>query len=92
VLESMACGVAALGPAAGALPELCQPGKTGLLFQAGRADDCARQLCSMDQDMLRSMGAESRALILNKHDAQLTYGKYDRLLRQVRLGLKDGRI
>jgi glycosyltransferase involved in cell wall biosynthesis len=85
VLESMACEVAALGPAAGALPELCQPGKTGLLFEAGRADDCSRQLCDVDQDALRSMGVCSRSLILNKHDAQLTYEKYDCLLRQVRL-------
>ena len=85
VLESMACEVAALGPAAGALPELCQPGKTGLLFEPGQADDCARQLCDVDQDALRSMGVGSRELILNKHDAQLTYEKYDCLLHQVRL-------
>lgn len=86
VLESMACGVAALGPTAGALPELCQPGKTGLLFQAGRADDCARQLCSIDQDDLRRMGFRSRSFMLNNHDAQLTYEKYDCLLHKVGLG------
>jgi 1,2-diacylglycerol 3-alpha-glucosyltransferase len=82
VLEAMACGVGALGPTAGALPELCVPGTTGLLFQPGRADDCARQLCDVDQEGLRSMGTHSREFVLDQHDAQLTYEKYDRLLTQ----------
>jgi glycosyltransferase involved in cell wall biosynthesis len=80
ILESMACGVAALGPNAGALPELCQPGQTGWLFQAGQTDDFARVLIEIDRVILKDTGMAARALVLSKHDAQATYAKYDSLL------------
>jgi 1,2-diacylglycerol 3-alpha-glucosyltransferase len=82
VMEAMACGVAALVPDAGALPELCRPGRTGLLFRAGQADDCTRQLCNLDQGMLRTLGMDARTFISNTHDAQITYENYDALLTQ----------
>lgn len=91
VLESMACGVGVLAPNAGALPELCRPGETGLLFEAGRAEDCARQLCKVDLSHLRILGMGARALTVREHDAQITYEEYDRLLSRVHSQKPDSR-
>jgi glycosyltransferase involved in cell wall biosynthesis len=81
VMESMACGVAVLAPDAGALPELCRPGRTGLLFDAGQADDCARHLISLNRGKLRTLGMGARMFVSNNHDARITYEKYDSLLK-----------
>jgi 1,2-diacylglycerol 3-alpha-glucosyltransferase len=82
VMESMACGVAALAPDAGALPELCRPGRTGLLFDAGRTEDCTRQLSNLNPEMIRALGMSARMFIANNHDARITHENYDSILRQ----------
>lgn len=83
VLEAMGCGISAIGPDAGALPELCRPGLTGMLFKPGQPADCARQLSAIDFQALHRLGARARQLVRTQHDAEITYDKYDRLLDRV---------
>ena len=43
-LEAAACGVATVGSGLGAIPELVDNGKTGLLFDPHNTDDLAQKV------------------------------------------------
>jgi len=44
IIESFACGTPVIASNLGSMSELVQPGRTGRLFEAGNADDLARQV------------------------------------------------
>jgi glycosyltransferase involved in cell wall biosynthesis len=47
VLEAYGCGRPVIGTDIGGIPELIQPGETGLVARAGDADDLAEKLATM---------------------------------------------
>jgi glycosyltransferase involved in cell wall biosynthesis len=86
VLESMACGVPALAPDAGALPELCRPGYTGILFESGNVNDCGAKLVEVRQSLLLRLGSAACSLVRTQHNAQQTHEAYARLLNDAASG------
>ena len=83
VLESMACGVPALAPNAGALPELCRTGHTGILFEPDNVNDCAARIAEASQSTLMTLGKAACSLVRSQHDRRWTYEAYERLLCDV---------
>lgn len=83
VLESMACGVPALAPDAGALPELCRTGYTGILFEPGNVKDCSAKLIEVKQSSLLRLGEAACSLVRTQHPAWRTHEAYERLLNDV---------
>jgi glycosyltransferase involved in cell wall biosynthesis len=63
IVEAYACGLPVIASRLGALPELVEDGRTGLLFEPGSADDLARKLqwAHGHPDEMRRMGDEARA-------------------------------
>ncbi|MGH3220681.1 MAG: glycosyltransferase [Streptosporangiaceae bacterium] len=90
VLESMACGVPVLAPDAGALPELCRTGYTGILFEPGNVKDCAMKLATIEQSLLQQLGQAACSFVRAQHDVRKTHDSYARLLSDV--ASKRGRL
>lgn len=86
VLESMASGVPALAPAAGALPELCRPGHTGILFDPGNVQDCSAKLVSVQRSLLSRLGNSACSFVRDQHDMLQTHEAYTRLFDAVLRG------
>lgn len=62
LLEAMACGCCAIGSRVGGTPELIADGERGLLFESGNADELARKLTMVIEDVqLRERLAENAA-------------------------------
>ena len=63
LVEAFANGVPVIGSHAGALAELIEPGRNGLLFEPGSARDLARRLAWADAfpEKMRQMGECARA-------------------------------
>lgn len=63
LVEAFANGVPVIGSRAGALAELIEPGRNGLLFEPGSARDLARRLAWADAfaEKMRQMGECARA-------------------------------
>lgn len=62
LMEAMACGCAVVASRVGGNPELVIPGQTGLLFEPGDADDLAKQLERLRNDVpLRRLVAGAAA-------------------------------
>ncbi len=75
VLEAAACGVATVGSRSGAIPELVQEGKTGLLFDAPDTDELfekARWAWSHPV-AVNEMGAAARQCYLQHYTAEKSY-------------------
>lgn len=86
VLESMASGVPALAPAAGALPELCRPGYTGILFEPGNVDDCSTKIASVQPSVLLRLGKSACSFVRDQHNMLQTHQAYARLFDNVLQG------
>lgn len=63
IVEAYACGLPVIASRLGALPELVEDGRTGLLFEPGSADDLARKLqwAHSHPDEMKRMGDAARA-------------------------------
>jgi len=79
LIEGFACGLPVIASRLGALPELIEEGKTGLLFEPGSAEDLAEKIAwaqSHPEEMAR-MGGNARA----QYEARYTPDKnYQRLM------------
>lgn len=66
ILEAMACGVPVVGANTGAVPEIVDDGRTGLLVRSRDIDDLAEKLAEILGDRARraEMGAAGRARVL----------------------------
>lgn len=66
-LEAMACGTPVVGSRVGGVPDYVLDGRTGRLFEAGRAEDLAENLDWMIEHSAerRSMGAAGTRLVHN---------------------------
>jgi len=62
LVEAFACGLPVVASRLGALPELVRHGSTGLLVDAGSADDLARHMAWAESfpDKMRAIGARAR--------------------------------
>ena len=65
LMEAMACGCAPIASNVGGNGELVEHGRRGLLFQAGDAEDLARQLSTLviDEELRRRFAEASRRFI-----------------------------
>lgn len=73
ILEAYGLGKPALGSDLGGIPELIQPGQTGLVARAGDVDSFAqalRELQDMPDARISDMGREARALVEQKFSKQ----------------------
>jgi glycosyltransferase involved in cell wall biosynthesis len=87
-LEAMACGTPVVGSRVGGVPDYVLDGRTGLLFEAGNADDLRAKLewiIDRPQER-RSLGAAGPALVRERFSIDTVIGSYlslyDRLTGQ----------
>jgi glycosyltransferase involved in cell wall biosynthesis len=68
VLEAMAAGKAVVASRVGGIPELVEEGKTGLLFEAGNADELRRRMLTLasSETSQVEMGRNARAKVENE--------------------------
>jgi glycosyltransferase involved in cell wall biosynthesis len=74
-LEAFACGLPVIASRIGALAELIEDGETGLLFEAGNADDLASKMqwALQNPEKMRQMGKNARALYQAKYTPEQNY-------------------
>jgi glycosyltransferase involved in cell wall biosynthesis len=86
VLEAMASGKPVVASRVGGIPEAIEPGKTGILVDAGNSNQLGRALITLlnDQDLRRRMGREARLVAETRFDweriAQRYIDEFDSLL------------
>jgi glycosyltransferase involved in cell wall biosynthesis len=75
ILEAYAYGKSVIGSRVGGIPEMIEPGRTGLLFTPGEADELAEYLRMLWQDRsLRSkMGRAARERVQKEFSAEAHY-------------------
>jgi glycosyltransferase involved in cell wall biosynthesis len=85
VLEAAACGVATVGTRLGAIPELVQEEKTGLLFDPQDPDDLAEKVdwAWAHPVRMNEMGAQARRRYLQHYTAEHGYESLMQLYRSV---------
>jgi glycosyltransferase involved in cell wall biosynthesis len=91
LLEAFANGLPVIASRLGALPELVQHGRTGLLFEPGSADDLGRHLAWAEAfpAKMRAMGENARAAYEARFTSQENYQQlmaiYEEAIGAVRL-------
>ena len=77
LVEAFACGLPIVASRLGPLAELIEDGETGLLFNAGSAQDLASkiQFAETHPDIMRQMGAKARVEYEAKYTPQRNYQK-----------------
>lgn len=86
ILESYAYGKPVIGSRRGGIEEVVRDGETGLLFEAGDADDLAEKIAWMaghHRERL-TMGRNGRGLVEDQHNRELHYEKLMGVFSQVR--------
>jgi len=75
IIEAFSCGVPVIASSLGAMQELVEHGRTGLLFRPGDVDDLARTMAlAWEQpDFLRRLGENGRAEYEAKYTAAANY-------------------
>mgnify|MGYP001578293063 CR=1 FL=1 len=93
-LESFSCGKAVIASRLGALAEIVQDQKTGLLFEPGNPEDLALKMKWMieNEDACIEMGRNARKEFESKYTAEKNFemlmGIYDRVVRR----WEDGKV
>ena len=75
LVEAYACGLPVIASRVGALAELVEHGRTGLLFEPGSAESLAQTLAlaRAQPQWMREMGANARALYEQRYSPQRNY-------------------
>ena len=75
LVEAFACGLPVIGSRLGALAELIEEGRTGLLFEPGNAADLAEKIrwALANPNAMRTMGKAARAEYEAKYTAERNY-------------------
>ena len=81
IVEAFACGTPVIASRLGALPELVEDGKTGLLFSPGDHKDLAGKIQHLidDPSASRQMGLNARGVFEERYTADVNH----RLLQQI---------
>jgi glycosyltransferase involved in cell wall biosynthesis len=89
VLEAFACGLPVIASRLGALPEMVRDGETGLLFEAGNADDlaCKMAWAEGNPEEVARMGRAAR----QEYEAKYTPAKNYEMLMSVYRDAMDTR-
>jgi glycosyltransferase involved in cell wall biosynthesis len=88
IVESYAKGTPVIASRLGSMIELVEPGRSGLLFEAGNADDLARQVVRATSwpDELVKMRQGARRLYEERYTAERNYplllGAYEQALNR----------
>ena len=85
VLEAAACGVATVGSRSGAIPELVEEGKTGLLFDPREPNELVEKVdwAWTHPVSMNEMGAAARRRFLQHYTAEKSYDAMMRLYGSV---------
>ncbi len=75
IVEAFACGLPVIASRLGAMAEIVRDGETGLLFEAGNADDLARKMAwaESNPEALREMGANARREYEIRYTPEVNY-------------------
>ncbi len=75
IVEAFACGLPVIASRLGAMAEIVRDGETGLLFEAGNADDLAQKMAWAEANpaALREMGANARREYEAKYTPETNY-------------------
>ena len=75
IIESFACGVPVIASRIGAIGEIIQEGKTGLLFEAGNPDDLNKKINNLYKniDLIKEMGKNARKEYEEKYTPKKNY-------------------
>jgi glycosyltransferase involved in cell wall biosynthesis len=78
VLEAMACGVAAVGPAAGGIPDMIRHDVTGRTIEKHDAEALAVEIINLLNDRKRTceMGANARRIALEEYSLHTQAQRY----------------
>lgn len=83
VMEAMACGLPVAAFAAGGIPEMVRPGRTGLLAPVGDAAALAEAIGTLlgDEDARRRMGEEARRVAEREYGEVLQADRYSKIYK-----------
>jgi glycosyltransferase involved in cell wall biosynthesis len=85
VLESMACGAPVVGFAVGGIPDMVDPGKTGLLVAAGdshRLSDAIREVL-LDRELRAQMSNNARSIAVVRFSLGIQARRYLAIYRNL---------
>ena len=77
IIEAFACGKPVIASRLGAMVEIIEEGKTGILFEPGNAKDLASKIewAASHQSEMHNMGANARMVFEEKYTAESNYLK-----------------
>jgi len=75
IVEAFACGLPVIASRLGAMAEIVRDRETGLLFEAGNADDLARKMAWAEENpvAMRGMGVAARREYEGKYTPETNY-------------------
>jgi glycosyltransferase involved in cell wall biosynthesis len=75
VVEAFACGLPVIASRLGGIPEIVQDGESGLLFEAGNANDLAQKMAWAEANpaAIREMGTNARREYEAKYTPEINY-------------------
>ena len=82
-LEAWRCGKPVIGARVGAIPEVIEEGKDGLLVEFGEVDQLASAIISLlnNPDLCREMGKAGRKKVIDKFNWQKNIGKIEEVFK-----------
>ncbi|MBW1929009.1 MAG: glycosyltransferase family 4 protein [Deltaproteobacteria bacterium] len=85
IAEAFACGVPVIASRLGAMAEIVEDGRTGLLFEPGNADDLAAKVewAWAHSEQMAEMGREARREYEEKYTAERNYEMLMQIYRRV---------
>jgi len=83
-IEALACGVPVVASRVGGIPEIVVHGRTGFLFEPGRADELAAAVRGLleEPEKLAEMGRAARGVAVERHSAERRIPEYLDLYRR----------
>ena len=90
IIEAFACGKPVIASNLGAMKELIEDGKTGLLFEPGNPDDLKRKIiwANENKEQLKKMGMEARKVFEEKYTAEINYEQLMNIYNRVIINKK----